>query len=62
MLNIEGQGTMHISVMNVLGQTLQETCSEGNATLDLSQYESGMYLVRIETESGIEVQKVSIRK
>jgi hypothetical protein len=62
MLNIEGQGTMHISVMNVLGQTLQETCSEGNTTLDLSQYESGMYLIRIETESGIEVQKVSIRK
>ena len=28
MLNIAGQGTMHISVMNVLGQTLQETCSE----------------------------------
>ena len=62
MLNVAGQGTMHISVMNVLGQTLQETCSEGNATLDLSQYESGMYLIRIETESGIEVQKVSIRK
>jgi hypothetical protein len=61
-LNVAGQGTMHISVLNVLGQTLQETCSEGNATLDLSQYESGMYLVRIETESGIEVQKVSIRK
>jgi hypothetical protein len=62
MLNVAGQGTMHISVLNVLGQTLQETCSEGNATLDLSQYESGMYLIRIETESGIEVQKVSIRK
>ena len=62
MLNIAGQGTMHISVTNVLGQTLQEACSEGNATLDLSQYESGMYLIRIETESGIEVQKVSIRK
>ena len=62
MLNIEGQGTMHISVMNVLGQTLQETCSEGNTTLDLSQYESGMYLVRIETENGVMVQKVTIRK
>jgi len=62
MLNVAGQGTMHISVMNVLGQTLQETCSEGNATLDLSQYESGMYLIRIETESGVIVQKVTIRK
>lgn len=62
MLNVAGQGTMHISVLNVLGQTLQETCSEGNATLDLSQYESGMYLIRIETESGVMVQKVTIRK
>jgi hypothetical protein len=62
MLNIEGQDTMRISVMNVLGQTLQETCSEGNTTLDLSQYESGMYLVRIETENGVMVQKVTIRK
>ena len=62
LLNIEGQGTMHISVMNVLGQTLQETCSEGSTTLDLSQYESGMYLVRIETENGVMVQKVTIRK
>ena len=61
-LNVAGQGTMHISVLNVLGQTLQETCSEGNTTLDLSQYESGMYLVRIETENGVMVQKVTIRK
>ena len=62
MLNIEGQGTMHISVSNLLGQMLQETTVEGNTTLDLSHYESGMYLVRIETENGVMVQKVTIRK
>jgi hypothetical protein len=62
MLNITGQGTMHISVMNILGQTLQETCSEGDATLDLSCYDSGIYLVRIETEEGVIVQKVNVRK
>jgi len=62
LLNIAGQGTMHISVMNVLGQTLQETCSEGDATLDLSCYDSGIYLVRIETEKGVMVQKINVRK
>ena len=62
MLNIAGQGMMRISVMNVLGQTLQETCSEGNVTLDLSRYDSGIYLVRIETESGVTIRKVNVRK
>jgi hypothetical protein len=62
LLNIEGQGIMRICVSNVLGQTLQETCSEGNATLDLGRFESGMYLIRIETESGVTVQKVNVRK
>ena len=62
LLNIEGQGSMHITVMNVLGQTLQETCSEGNATLDLSCFDSGIYLVRVETEKGAFVQKVTVRK
>ena len=62
LLNIEGQGTMHITVTNLLGQTLQETTSEGSTTLDLSCYESGMYLIRIETENGVMVQKVNVRK
>ena len=62
LLNIEGQGSMQISVSNLLGQTLQETTAEGNTVIDLSRYESGMYLVRIETESGVTVKKVNVRK
>ena len=62
LLNIEGQGTMHISVNNLLGQKLQETTAEGNTVLDLSRFESGMYLVRIEGKSGVMVQKVNLRK
>ena len=62
LLNIEGQGTMHITVSNVLGQTLNEMTAEGNTTLDLSSYESGMYFIRIETVSGIKVQKINLRK
>ena len=62
MLNIEGQGTMLISISNLLGQTLQETKAEGNTTLDMSRFESGMYLIRIETENGVAIQKVNLRK
>ena len=62
LLNVNGCGTMRITVSNMLGQTLFETTAEDNTTLDLSQYESGMYLIRIETESGVMVQKVTIRK
>ena len=62
LLNIEGQGTMHITVSNLLGQKILEINAEGNASFDLSRYESGMYLVRIETENGVTVQKVNVRK
>ena len=62
LLNIEGQGTMLISISNLLGQTLQETKAEGNTTLDMSRFESGMYLIRIETENGVTIQKVNLRK
>ena len=62
LLNIEGQGTMHISVSNLLGQTLQETTANGNTTLDMGRLEAGMYLIRIETENGVTIQKVNLRK
>ena len=62
LLNIEGQGTMRITVSNLLGQKLQEITAEDNIVLDMSRYESGMYLLRIEDESGVMVQKVNLRK
>ena len=62
LLNIEGQGMMHISISNLLGQKMQESTAEGNITLDLSRYEAGLYLVRIETEKGVIVQKVNLKK
>ena len=53
---------MHISVSNLLGQKLMEAEAEGNTTLDLSRFESGMYLVRIEYADGVLVQKVNVRQ
>jgi hypothetical protein len=62
LLNVSGNGMMLITVSNMLGQKLLEINAEENATLDLSRYESGMYLVRVESANGVTVQKVNIRK
>jgi hypothetical protein len=62
LLTVAGMGAMHISISDLLGQKLMETQVEGNATLDLSHFESGMYLIRIETEEGMTVRKVNVRK
>ncbi len=62
LLNVNGCGTMLITVSNMLGQTLFETTTEDSTTLDLSSYGQGFYLVRIATENGVMVQKINVRK
>ena len=62
LLNVNGYGTMHITVSNLLGQKLMEVNAEGDTMLDLSRFESGMYLVRSESADGVTVQKVNVRK
>ena len=61
-INIEGNGAMTISVMNVLGQKVMEMSVTDNATLDLSGFESGIYMIRIETANGTMTEKVNIRR
>ena len=62
LVNVSGNGTMHITVSNMLGQQVMEMTAEGNAILDLNRYESGCYIMRIETATGVTVQKVNLRK
>jgi hypothetical protein len=62
LLHIAGQGTMHITVSNLLGQKVMETTAESQATIDLSRHESGMYVVRIETKNEVLTQKVNLNK
>ena len=61
-LNIEGNGEMTISVMNVLGQKVLETTANDNTTIDLSGFGEGIYMVRIETENGTKTEKVSVKR
>ncbi len=62
MVNIESTGTMTISVMNMLGQKVIETTATDNANIDLSGFESGIYMVRIETANGTKTEKVSVKR
>ena len=61
-LNIEGNGEMTISVINVLGQKVLETAATDNAAIDLSGLGEGIYMVRIETENRINTEKVNVIK
>ena len=60
-INIEGEGLMTISVMNMLGQKIMELSATDDAVINLSNCESGIYMVRIETENGIIVEKIDKR-
>ena len=61
-LNIEGNGVMTISVMNMLGQKVLETTANDNTTIDLCSFGEGIYMVRIETANGTMTEKVHVRR
>ncbi|MCR5036809.1 MAG: C10 family peptidase [Bacteroidales bacterium] len=61
-VNIESEGQMTISVINMLGQKILEMNATDNVTIDLSGNGSGIYMVRIETADGTMTEKVSIRR
>ena len=62
-ITIEAKGLNHITVLNTLGQVLYdaETLTD-NAVIDLSQYGVGLYVIRIDTENGNSVRRVSVGK
>lgn len=60
LVNIEGEGMQHISVMNTMGQMIYDTEISGNNTLNLSRFGAGIYMIRIATESGVIVKRLTI--
>ena len=60
-VTIEGDGAMHINVLNVLGQKIMEMDANDNATIDLSGCESGIYMIKVETANGTKVEKLNLR-
>ena len=61
LVNIEGEGLQHLTVVNVLGQTLYDREVESDhAQIEMSQFGPGTYLIRIQTESGTAVRHVNV--
>ena len=62
-VNIDAEGMNRVTVINALGQTIFDAPTDGNhLILDLSQYGTGMYMIRISFENGVSVKRVSVVK
>ena len=62
LLRIDGQGAMNISVYDMLGQEVMSTKADNHILMDLSQYGSGIYMVRVETNNDVMLKKVIVNK
>ena len=62
-VNVMAPGMSHVSVLNALGQVVYDAnVSTKSVTLDLGQYEAGIYMVRVEGENGVSVRRISVVK
>jgi len=60
-VTIEAEDLKHITISNLLGQTVFESKASGNAfEYDFSEHKTGIYLIRIEIANGMAVKKVSV--
>lgn len=62
-VTVEAEGLNRVTVMNALGQVLFAAPTDSDkAVLDLSQYGVGLYMIRIDTENGNSLRRVSVVK
>ena len=58
-LSIEAEGMTEVGVYDLLGQCLmQMSTNEGKATVDMSQLQNGIYIVKMNTVKGTAVRRV----
>ena len=61
-VTVQANGMNHITVLNTLGQMVYDANVDGDIQkLDMSQYEAGVYMVRVATENGASVQRVVVK-
>ena len=62
-VNIEANGMNHLTVVNALGQIVFDTNISGDQyQMNLGQFKAGVYMVRITTEEGVSVKRVTVAK
>ena len=60
-VTIEANGMSRITVVSVLGQVLYDAeVNADNVTLNMAQFNAGMYMVRVYTEEGVVVKRVTV--
>ena len=62
-LTITAEAMTRITITNTLGQVmLDENVASDSELINMSQYEAGVYVVRITTESGVAVERITVVK
>ena len=60
-VTVEAEGLSHITLINTQGQVVYDASAKGNTmTFSLSDYEEGLYLLRVSTENCVVVRRVSV--
>ena len=61
-LNVKMQGLKSVVIYDMTGRMLLDETSEGEVTVDLSGFDSGIYLLKMETDSDIFTRKINLIK
>jgi hypothetical protein len=60
-VTIQAAGMQHITVVSVLGQVVYDADVAGDELiLNMSKYTAGMYTVRVMTENGVRVERITV--
>ena len=60
-LTITAENMTRITITNTLGQVIfDQEVSSDNEMINMSQYEAGVYMVRITTENGVAVERITV--
>lgn len=62
-LNIKAEDMRHISITNSLGQVIYDNdVNSDNKVINMSQYNAGVYIIRIETENGVAARRITVTR
>jgi hypothetical protein len=60
-VTIQASGMNHITVVSVLGQVVFDTeVNTDEYTLNMAQFNKGIYMVRVNTANGMTVERVTV--
>ena len=58
---VSGEGLTHVTVCNTLGQVVYSAdCNGNSAIVNIDNLETGIYLVRVDTENGIATKRITV--